>query len=94
VPFLLNPSIEEVQAELSRADIVQLHFWNCPENYEFLRGDWPPIRLLIWSKILGDQAPQIITEDIIAVSDFFVATNSLTLDLMVFEFSKRELQSR
>lgn len=94
VPFLLNPSREEVEAELSRADIVQLHFWNCPENYEFLRGDWPPIRLLIWSKILGDQAPQIITQDIIAASDFFVATNSLTLDLMVFEFSKIELQSR
>src|SRR5271166_1370037 len=42
------PDKSKSWSEIEQADIVQLHFWNTPEIYEFSKQCLPPMRLLIW----------------------------------------------
>jgi glycosyltransferase involved in cell wall biosynthesis len=85
ITVIRKPSLQVFFEEIEKADIVQVHFWNNPGIYEFLRRDKPSMRLLIWYKILGDAPPQIITEELLDYSDFTVATSLSTLQLPVFK---------
>ena len=69
---------------MAAADIVQVHFWNNPLIHDFLAGDLPPIRLLLWCHVNGVAAPHIIPRLLVDRSDITVATASSTLDLPVF----------
>lgn len=82
---LRNPGSDRISEEIIEADIVQLHFWNNPTLNDFLRSDWPSMRLLIWLKVFGDHAPQVVTKKLIQHSDFVLATSPLTLKLPVFD---------
>jgi glycosyltransferase involved in cell wall biosynthesis len=64
---------------LAQADIVQLHFWNSPELYEFLERELPPARLLVWLHVSGAAPPQIVTREIAGLADQLVATSAPTL---------------
>jgi hypothetical protein len=69
--------------ELERADLVHVHFWNTPELYELLTGKLPPMRLLIWAHVGGDQAPHVLSEELVALSDVTVASTPYTPGLPV-----------
>ena len=71
--------------KIEEADIVQVHFWNNPATYEFLRSEIPSMRLLLWFHIAGDKAPQVITKHLLDHTDYAVGTSPYTLDLPVFE---------
>ncbi|TVQ04203.1 MAG: glycosyltransferase [Balneolaceae bacterium] len=85
ITVLRKPDRETLTAELKQADIVQVHFWNNPDMYEFLRSDLPETRLLIWFKILGDHPPQMITPELAGFPDFALGTSPYTLELPVFQ---------
>ncbi|BAQ60055.1 glycosyl transferase [Geminocystis sp. NIES-3708] len=80
-----KPDREILIQEIEKADIVQIHFWNNPSIYEFLSLDFPPMRLLLWFKIIGDKPPQIITTGLLSYSDFALTTSPYTLNLPIFD---------
>lgn len=82
---LRNPGSDRISEEIKEADIVQLHFWNNPTLNEFLRSDWPSMRLLTWLKVFGEHPPQVVSKELLQYSDFVLATSPLTLKLPVFD---------
>lgn len=74
-----QPGPARMQELIEQADIVQVHFWNSPALYDFLRTNHPPMRLLLWLKVVGDHAPQSLTRDLIDYADKVVATTPATL---------------
>lgn len=81
---LEQPGPEELCRGVADADIVQVHFWNTPELYAFLRMDKPAARVLIWIHVAGDHAPQIVTDELFQAADFVLASCPYTVDLPVF----------
>jgi glycosyltransferase involved in cell wall biosynthesis len=69
---------------LSGADIVQAHFWNSPEIHDFLAGELPSIRLLLWCHVNGGAAPHIIPANLLRRSDMVVVLTPSTLGLPAF----------
>jgi glycosyltransferase involved in cell wall biosynthesis len=61
------------RAALDRADVVHVHFWNTPELYGLLTSRLPPSRLLVWSHVLGEHAPQVLTRRLREFADMTVA---------------------
>ncbi|MCW5983231.1 MAG: glycosyltransferase [Bryobacteraceae bacterium] len=90
IHVLRGPDPSALRKEIAGADIVQVHFWNNPYFYEFLRSAWPAMRLLLWSKILGDKPPQVITNLLANYVDFIAVTSPDTLDLPVLEPAVRQ----
>lgn len=61
------------------ADVVQIHFWNHPALTTLLRTlPFPPARVLLWSRVLGTRAPQVLTEEIGSFADRLVLTSELS----------------
>lgn len=85
IAILRQPDLATITDEIANADVIHLHFWNHPSLYEFLRGEWPPMRLLIWSKIFGAFAPQVITPNLIQAADFVLTSSVGSLALSCFE---------
>ncbi len=75
---VVAPDPATLRQELATADIVQLHWWNNPQNQQFLRGDWPATRLAIWYHIAGEHAPQRITRELVEFADLNIPTNPWT----------------
>ena len=73
-----------LQTAMATADIVQVHFWNNPSIHDFLEGELPPLRLLLWCHVNGVAPPHIIPKLLVDRSDIAVATASSTVDLPVF----------
>ena len=73
------PSTHQLQLEISKADIVQLHVWNNPTIYGILRMQWPAARLLMHVRILGLHAPQVVTPQIATMADYCVTTARATI---------------
>jgi glycosyltransferase involved in cell wall biosynthesis len=84
-----EPDRDTLDRELAAADIVQLHYWNSPELGDLLRSHLPAMRLLVWLKILGRHAPQVITRELLRYADVTVATTPATLDLPVVQEASR-----
>ncbi|WP_204106189.1 MULTISPECIES: FkbM family methyltransferase [Spirulina sp. CCY15215] len=72
------PSRKQILEEIQKADIVQVHFWNNPHIYEFLRSLLPPMRLLVWVHCAGNLPPQIITKKLVCRSDTIVGCSPYT----------------
>ena len=80
------PADAELDELLAGADIVQLHWWNTPENERFLRRQFPPMRFVIWYHVAGDGAPHIITEGHVRMADCNIPCNPFTRhELPVFK---------
>jgi len=69
---------------IEQADIIHVNFWNTPEMYELFRSELPEMRLLIWFHIGGDNAPQIITHELVNFSDFALPCSPYTHERQVF----------
>lgn len=83
VPVIAAPGPDAMAAEVAAADIVLVHWWNSPEVGEFLRADLPPMRLIVWSMVGGDTAPQMITPELVRRADRMVVVTPFTLGLPV-----------
>lgn len=79
------PDRDELLRQIERADLVQVHWWNSPELSEFLRAELPPMRLLIWLHVAGDQAPQVITNELVDFADLALACSPYTYEHRVFQ---------
>ncbi|MBX3014917.1 MAG: glycosyltransferase [Caldilineaceae bacterium] len=74
---------------LQQADVVVVHFWNSPALYAFLRTELPPMRLVIWSRVYGYHAPQVITRELVALADQVLVTAPGTLALPILADAAR-----
>jgi glycosyltransferase involved in cell wall biosynthesis len=79
-----QPEAETLRQQLAGADVVVLHFWNNPAVYEFLRGDWPATRLLLWATVYGHQPPQIILPELVNFADRLLVKTPGSLRLPPF----------
>jgi glycosyltransferase involved in cell wall biosynthesis/tetratricopeptide (TPR) repeat protein len=79
------PDRNTLLLEIENADIVHLHFWNNPQMYEFLRSELPAMRLLIWFHVAGHKPPQILTQELVDLSDFALACSPYTYEHQVFQ---------
>jgi glycosyltransferase involved in cell wall biosynthesis len=70
---------------LRSADLVVVHWWNSPEIDAFLRGELPPMRLMIWMHVAGDAAPHVITDALVNVADFAIAGSPYTYEQPAFQ---------
>jgi glycosyltransferase involved in cell wall biosynthesis len=67
------PDAGRIRDEIAAADIVQVEWWNNPEIEAILRSDWPPARLLVYSHVAGDEAPFVVTRELLQFADVYVA---------------------
>ncbi|MDB4618708.1 glycosyltransferase [bacterium] len=80
-----SPERANLLKQISKADVVQIHFWNCPELYRILELQWPPARTLLWCHISGDHAPQCLTPELVQYTDALIASSPHTAQLSVFK---------
>ncbi len=67
---------------IREADICLMHWWNHPLLWDFIvREELPPCRLILWSHVLGNEPPHIVSTNIIEYCDKFVFTSPLSLEL-------------
>lgn len=84
--IVLNPPDHAaIIQEIESADIVHIHYWNHPQMQEFLRSEFPAMRLLTWFHVAGDKPPQIITQELVGYSDFAIPCNPYSYELPVFQ---------
>ena len=74
VDVVAAPDPDDLKEELSRADIVQLHWWNNPEMDSFLRGGLPACRLAAWFHVGGHLPPQWISDELVQFVDVAIAS--------------------
>lgn len=79
------PDVQTASRLIAAADLVKLHYWHNPAFSDFLAGDWPPHRRLVWFKILGRHAPQVISPALLEVCDGAMVSSALSLELPAFE---------
>lgn len=77
---------ELIEAKISVADIVLIHWWNHPALFNlFVKVKWPKCRLVFWSHVSGFSSPQEIHSNLINFCDHFVLTTPTSRDLEVFK---------
>lgn len=59
-------------------DIVQINWWNSAVMYEFMQKPLPPLRLMGWFHVGGQDAPQLITDAVLDYFDLPVACSPFT----------------
>jgi glycosyltransferase involved in cell wall biosynthesis len=66
---------------VAQADIVQIHYWNHPLLLALLRQtEFPPARIVLCARVLGTEAPQVLTAEIGRFADHLVLTSELSRD--------------
>lgn len=73
IAMLDVPGCDHIRYEVEVADIIHVEWWNNPEIDAFLRSDLPPMRLLVFSHVAGDEAPLVLTRDLLQFADVYVA---------------------
>lgn len=80
--FLLGNTAKKRNGILDLAaesDIIVVHWWNHPLLYDFLiRETMPPSRIIFWSHISGQPAPNNFTVKTLKYPDLFVFTTPLS----------------
>ncbi|MEM1366888.1 MAG: glycosyltransferase family 4 protein [Cyanobacteria bacterium P01_H01_bin.15] len=92
--IIRQPQEKRLHELIGQADIVQVHFWNSPLLYEFLRSQLPAMRLMLWLKVVGQHPPQTLTHRLIDFADKIVATTPATGKLSVWETYPVEIQQQ
>ncbi|HPU51655.1 MAG TPA: glycosyltransferase family 4 protein [Burkholderiaceae bacterium] len=73
---IVAPTPAALAAEVARADLVQIEFWNHPALLRALcETDWPAMRLLVWCHVSGLNFPRIPAA-LVGQSDRFVLTSA------------------
>ncbi|MCW5718042.1 MAG: glycosyltransferase family 4 protein [Bauldia sp.] len=81
VALAVRPGEEALSGLIAAADIVEVHFWNHPALADLLRTlPFPPARVLLWSRVLGLHAPQVLTAEVAGFGDRLVVTARRTLE--------------
>lgn len=75
IPLHEQPSSARLAACISKADVVQIHFWNTPELYDLMTCEHT-CRLVIWSHVQGSTAPHILIPELASYSQALVHTGS------------------
>lgn len=76
---LIFSDIDKLFELISESDIVVIHWWNHPLLFTLMvKYKLPPCRLIIWSHISGNEAPQIFTNNLLNYPDFFVFTTPIS----------------
>ncbi len=76
---LIRPDLATACDQVAAADVVQVHYWNHPLLLALLRqAALPPARIVIWSRVLGTTAPQVLTAEIGRFGDHLVLTSELS----------------
>lgn len=88
--ILSGPNKTTLKQELAKADIVQVHFWNSPRIYEFLRAKNPPMRTLVWCHVNGLHPPHILSQSIFDFADLVATTSESSFSLPVLCSQPRE----
>jgi glycosyltransferase involved in cell wall biosynthesis len=79
VKLEIRPEPTTLSRLIEDADLVEVHFWNHPALTTLLRTlPFPPARVLVWSRVLGTRAPQVLTEEIASFADRLVLTSELS----------------
>ena len=81
--ILSGPNKATIKQELAKADIVQVHFWNSPRIYAFLRAKNPPMRTLVWCHVNGLYPPHILSQSIFDFADLVATTSESSFSLPV-----------
>ena len=74
IGVLSEPATDAVDRAIERASIVQVHFWNTPELYAFVRRPLPAMRSLLWSDVYGSTPPHVLTANLTDWADAIVVT--------------------
>jgi glycosyltransferase involved in cell wall biosynthesis len=76
IDVVMRPGKAALRRLMIDADIVQIHYWNHPALLTLLRGmEFPPARVVVFSRVLGLTTPQILTEPIGRFGDALVLTS-------------------
>ena len=94
IEVLSAPAYSAVDALVSRAEIVQIHFWNSPALHAFLNRGLRSCRLLVWCHVNGAHPPHVIPTALVRQASCVAATTALTLDLPQFQVLLREEPGR
>lgn len=87
--ILIYKSLDHLNHEIKKTDIVQLEFWNHPLIPWLLIKKLKNMRLVMWCHILGNQFPKIPI-GIIKKVDKFYCTSKYTIKLSQFTKSERK----
>lgn len=82
---------ELILNKISETDIVVIHWWNHPFLYDLLiRNELPPCRLIFWSHVSGESAPNIFTNTLFDYPDLFVFTTPMSyLNKKVLQYNDK-----
>jgi glycosyltransferase involved in cell wall biosynthesis len=78
VELTVRPDVSEIDDVIRAADVVLVHFWNCPSMFEFLMRPLPPSRMLAWIKTQGLDPPQVIPDALVDLVDEVILTTAVT----------------
>src|SRR5262249_21580548 len=80
IAVMIRPAADAMLRAVEAADLLQLHSWNHPALTALLREVvLPPTRLLLWARILGTGAPQVLFSDLGRFADRLVLTSKLSV---------------
>lgn len=69
------PQTAELRTLLASADLVVLHFWQCPSIYAFLTQlDGLKARLVLYTHTRGTTPPQILTPGVLKLADGWISS--------------------
>jgi glycosyltransferase involved in cell wall biosynthesis len=81
IAVVSRPGRDALAGLIEAADIVVVHFWNHPALADLLRQlEFPPARVIVWSRVLGLHAPQVLPLDIAGFGDRLVVTAQRSLE--------------
>ena len=80
----VHHGVDRGLAEAAAADVVQVHFWNTPELYEFIAALTMPARVVLYCPVAGDTPPHVVTPQLADWADCLVACSPYTADVPAF----------
>jgi glycosyltransferase involved in cell wall biosynthesis len=81
IALVIGPDPAELIDLVAAADVVQVHYWNHPALTACLRtNEFPPARVVVWCRVLGTFAPQVLTADVARFADRLFVTSPLSAD--------------
>jgi glycosyltransferase involved in cell wall biosynthesis len=78
VELSVRPGPEELDELVVDADLVLVHFWNCPSMFEFLLRPLPPARVVAWIRMQGLDPPQVVPDALVNHVDDVLLTTPVT----------------
>ncbi len=78
IELTVCPTPHELADVVRGADLVLVHFWNCPSMFEFLLRPIPDARVIAWIRMQGLDAPQVVPPALVDYADDVLLTTAVT----------------